>query len=376
MLSFLAYEGKAAIALTVFYMFYRLLLKKESLHRLNRMALVGMVVVSFLLPLCIITVHKPMETAPAEVRMQATERASAALWWPMALTILFWAGVVFVLAREVISILSVIRIIRRSQFVLEEDGCQVFVTEREIDPFSWMRFIVLSQKDWASPHETILTHEKAHVRYRHSVDLLLVDTLTALQWFNPAIWMLRMDLQEIHEYEADDAVLQSGADIKEYQYLLVRKSVGKSGYSVANSLNHSILKNRITMMLNAESPRLRGLRVLWLLPVVCLGICLQVRTVYVPQKKQEQRNPRKIEPVTEVDGTLFLPESAHELLFLRDGKGEERRITRKEHNELPANRLKHLEIIRNASAIEKYGPDARNGVIIIELEEPEDSDHQ
>ncbi len=130
------------------------------------------------------------------------------------------------------------------------------------------------------------------------------------------------------------------------------------------------------MMLNAESPRLRGLRVLWLLPVVCLGICLQVRTVYVPQKKQEQRNPRKIEPVTEVDGTLFLPESAHELLFLRDGKGEERRITRKEHNELPANRLKHLEIIRNASAIEKYGPDARNGVIIIELEEWEDSDSQ
>ncbi len=376
MLSFLAYEGKAALALAVFYMFYRLLLKKESFHRINRRVLVGMVVVSFLLPLCVITVHKPMVTAPVETRLQATEGAAVAPWWSMALTILFWAGVVFVLARMVISILSVVRIIRRSQFVLEEDGSQVFVTEREIDPFSWMRFIVLSQKDWASPHETILTHEKAHVRCRHSVGLLLVDTLTAFQWFNPAIWMLRMDLQEIHEYEADEAVLQSGADIKEYQYLLVRKAVGKSGYSVANSLNHSILKNRITMMLNAESPRLRGLRVLWLLPVVCLGICLQVRTVYVPQKKQEQRNPRKIEPVTEVDGTLFLPESAHELLFLRDGKGEERRITRKEHNELPANRLKHLEIIRNASAIEKYGPDARNGVIIIELEEPEDSDHQ
>ena len=290
MLSFLAYEGKAAIALTVFYMFYRLLLKKESFHRLNRMALVGMVVVSFLLPLCIITVHKPMETAPAEVRMQATERASAAPWWPMALTILFWAGVVFVLAREVISILSVIRIIRRSQFVLEEDGSQVFVTEREIDPFSWMRFIVLSQKDWASPHETILTHEKAHVRCRHSVDLLLVDTLTAFQWFNPAIWMLRMDLQEIHEYEADEAVLQSGADIKEYQYLLVRKAVGKSGYSVANSLNHSILKNRITMMSKSRSPLSRGLRVLWLLPLVCLAIGLQARTVYVPVDKDSEKN--------------------------------------------------------------------------------------
>ena len=376
MLSLLIYEGKAAIALAVFYMFYRLLLKKESFHRLNRMVLVGMVVVSFLLPLCIITIHKPMETAPAEVRMQATERVTVAPWCPLALTILFWAGVVFVLTRTVISILSVVRIIRRSQYVLDEDGCKVFVTEREIDPFSWMQFIVLSQKDWASSHETILTHEKAHVRYRHSVDLLLVDTLTAFQWFNPAIWMLRMDLQEIHEYEADDAVLQSGADIKEYQYLLVRKAVGKSGYSVANSLNHSILKNRITMMLNTKSPRSRGLRVLWLFPVVCLGICLQTRTVYVPKKKQEPRNHRKIEPVTEVDGTLFLPESAKELLILRNGKGEEKRITRKEHNDLPANRLKHLEIIREASALEKYGPEARNGVIIIELEEWEDSDSQ
>lgn len=129
-------------------------------------------------------------------------------------------------------------------------------------------------------------------------------------------------------------------------------------------------------MLNTKSYCLRGLRVLWLLPVVCLGICLQARTVYVPQVKQGHGKPRKIEPVTEVDGTLFLPESAKELLILRNGKGEEKRITRKEHNDLPANRLKHLEIIREASALEKYGPEARNGVIIIELEEWEDSDSQ
>ena len=321
MLSFLAYEGKAAIALAVFYMFYRLLLKKESFHRLNRMVLVGMVVASFVLPLCIITVHKPMETAPLEVRMQATEGTATLPWWSMALTILFWAGVVFVLARMVISILSVVRIIRRSQYALEEDGCQIFVTEREIDPFSWMRFIVLSQKDWAGPHGTILTHEKAHVRYRHSVDLLLVDTLTAFQWFNPAIWMLRMDLQEIHEYEADEAVLQSGADIKEYQYLLVRKAVGKSGYSVANSLNHSILKNRIAMMLNVESPRSRGLRALWLLPLMCMCVGVQTKTVYdgLPVR---QESP--VELNLKTDGLVYINGSGYGFeiermgLYLRD----------------------------------------------------------
>lgn len=285
MLTFLLYEGKAAVALAVFYMFYRLLLKKESFHRLNRMVLVGMVVASFLLPLCIITIHRPMETASTEMTEAIVPMAGAAgtasgSWLPAALTVLFFAGLVFVLARVLASVLSIARIIRQGRCVREEDGCKIIVTERGIDPFSWMRYIVLSREDWESPNASILTHEKAHIRHGHSVELLLVDILTAFQWFNPAIWMLRMDLQELHEYEADDAVLRSGANIKEYQYLLIKKAVAKSGYSVANSFNHSILKNRIRMMTRAKSPLVRGLRALYLLPVVCLGIGLQARTVY------------------------------------------------------------------------------------------------
>ena len=285
MLTFLLYEGKAAVALAVFYMFYRLLLKKESFHRLNRMVLVGMVVASFLLPLCIITIHRPMETASTEMTEAIVPMAGAAgtasgSWLPAALTVLFFAGLVFVLARVLASVLSIARIIRQGRCVREEDGCKIIVTERGIDPFSWMRYIVLSRADWESPNASILTHEKAHIRHGHSVELLLVDILTAFQWFNPAIWMLRMDLQELHEYEADDAVLRSGANIKEYQYLLIKKAVAKSGYSVANSFNHSILKNRIRMMTRAKSPLVRGLRALYLLPVVCLGIGLQARTVY------------------------------------------------------------------------------------------------
>ena len=175
-------------------------------------------------------------------------------WWQIVLTILFFAGVVFVLIRVLISILSILRIIRRGEMVRKENGYMVIVTERDIDPLSWMRYIVMSRKDWNSPNEPIIAHEKAHISHRHSVELLLVDILSALQWFNPAIWMLRADLQELHEYQADDAVLRSGANLKEYQYLLIKKAVSKSGYSVANSFNHSILKNRITMMSKSKSP--------------------------------------------------------------------------------------------------------------------------
>ena len=225
MISFLIYEGKVAIALAVFYMFYRLMLRKETFHRLNRGVLVGTVVLAFVLPLCIITIHRPMEMdaqalvlseLPADGMAQVVEESAP--WWPVALTILFWAGAAFVLVRVMVSILSIVRVVRRGEVVREEEGCKIVVTERDIDPFSWMRFIVLSQKDWEGNPAPIITHEKAHIGYGHSVELLIVDVISAFQWFNPAIWMLRADLQELHEYEADDAVLRAGTNIKEYFY--------------------------------------------------------------------------------------------------------------------------------------------------------------
>ena len=300
MMDLLIYEGKVAVALLVFYLFYRFLLKKETFHRFNRVVLVGTAVLSFLLPLCIITIRKPVEMdlqitgqAVALPELSAAEIAPVAEptapWWQTALAVLFWAGVAFVLVRVAVSILCIARIVRRGECVWEEDGCKVIVTDRDLDPFSWMRFIVLSRKDWEGDHTPILAHEKAHIAYRHSVELLLVDVMSALQWFNPAIWMLRADLQELHEYEADDAVLRSGANLREYQYLLIRKAVSKSGYSVANSFNHSILKNRITMMSKSKSPLSRGLRVLYVLPLVCLALGLQARTVYVPTDKDNEK---------------------------------------------------------------------------------------
>ena len=320
MMDFLIYEGKVAVALLVFYLFYRFLLKKETFHRFNRIILVGTAVLSFLLPLCVITIHKPTEMTPdgndmpmvmgeeafpATMPMEAATVGAGTPWWKIALIALFWAGVAFVLVRVLVSILSIVKIIRQGEQVLEEDGCKIIVTDRDIDPFSWMRNIVLSRKDWEGNHAPILAHEKAHIGYRHSVDLLLVDIMSAFQWFNPAIWMLRADLQELHEYEADDAVLRGGANLKDYQYLLIRKAVSKSGYSVANSFNHSILKNRITMMSKTKTPISRCWRVLWLLPLVCLGIGLQARTVYVPTGEENHRKGLVVLKIDE-SGTVTL----------------------------------------------------------------------
>ena len=367
-MNLLVYEGKVAAALLVFYLFYRFLLKKETFHRFNRVVLVGTAVLSFLLPLCIITIHKPveMETTAAQpvvgvAELMPVAEASSAPWWPTALAILFWAGAAFVLIRVAVSILSISRIVRQGEPVREEDGCKIVVTGQDIDPFSWMRYIVLSRKDWEGNRTPILAHEKAHVGFKHSVELLLVDVLSAFQWFNPAIWMLRADLKELHEYEADDAVLRGGADLKEYQYLLIRKAVGKSGYSVANSFNHSILKNRITMMSKSKSSLARGLRALYVLPLVCLGIGLQARTVYVPKDKDSKN----------LESSVILSQSGQKpLIILRQPWGEEKEITKAEFDALDQGRIRSLEVLKDETALEKYGAKAENGVIVVHLKMP------
>ena len=322
MMTFLIYEGKVAVVLLVFYLFYRFLLKKETFHRFNRVVLVGTAVLSFLLPFCVITIHRQIEMEALVMEPVISESANvpalvekSGTWWPTALAILFWAGVAFVLARVAVSIISIIRMIRQSELVEEGDGCKVVVTKSNIEPFSWM---------------------------------------------------LRSDLQELHEYEADDSVLRNGIDIKEYQYLLLRKAVSKSGYSVANSFNHSILKNRFTMMSKSKSPLSRGLRTLYVLPLVCLCISLQAQTVNEPIDKANDNAGSAIRFVNKsVSAPLFI---------VRQVWGEEREITKAEFDEIEPYRIGSIEVLKDAVAKEKYGEKAANGVIVVTMKRPQELD--
>ena len=298
MTDFLIYQGKAAIALAVFYMFYRLLLSKETFHRFNRIVLLGTAALSFILPLCVITFKKvvvlPTMTASSEtVVSEVTEtvtmvpEASEPIW-PIILCIIFGLGALTVLTNTVISIIGIRRIISSGSSQTLESGETLIITETDTAPFSWMKYIVISREDYESGYSQILTHEKAHIALRHSSDILFVDMITALQWFNPAIWMLKADLRALHEFEADDAVLRSGANIKEYQYLLIRKAVSKSGYSVANSFNHSTLKARITMMLNKKSSRMSAWKALYVIPLVGISLAATAETKVDYQYEDQQ----------------------------------------------------------------------------------------
>lgn len=282
MITFLTYQLKVAVIMAVFYIFFRLLLIKDSWHRLNRIVLLSTALLSLLLPVCIITIHKTevlsMPVAQLPQAVSSTPAQPSTPWWHIALMAVYTAGVVFVLARVLASALRVRSIIRHARKEVMADGTTVYVMPGNAPSFSWMGHIVISEADWSNHETAIVNHEKAHVALRHSIDVLITDIIAALQWFNPAIWMLRIDLRAVHEYEADDTVLRSGTDIRSYQYLLISKAAAMNGYTIANNFNHSILKNRIFMMEKETSTRRSLLRALYLLPLVCISLALNAQT--------------------------------------------------------------------------------------------------
>lgn len=295
MIAFLTYDLKVAVLIAVYYMFYRLMLSRDTFHRVNRVVLLATAVASFVLPLCVITMHRTVVvsgtagTVSLDGLTAMVEERQTLLWQTLAVGV-FFAGMVATLGYTLISVVRVWQLIRHGEHHPQQDGTVVCVVDGDVSPFSWMRYIVLSRRDYAVQDAAVLAHERGHIRQHHTLDLLLVDTLTALQWFNPAMWMLRQDLRAIHEYEADAAVLSQGINMRQYQYLLIQKSVGRCGYSVVNGINHSTLKNRINMMLNKKTNRTGLLKLLALLPIVGTVLALQAETVtdYVyrqPQKK-------------------------------------------------------------------------------------------
>ena len=328
MTDLLIYQGKAAIALVAFYIFYRLLLSKETFHRFNRIVLLGTAAMAFVLPLCVITVNKtvvlpamtPVETIVETVGEVVTGTATVPQEpiWPTILMGIFLIGALGVVLMTVVSIIKVKSIINSGEHQTLVSGETLVITENGTAPFSWMKYIVLSREDYESGYSQILTHEKAHIALRHSWDLLFVDLITVLQWFNPVIWMLKSDLRALHEFEADDAVLRSGANIKEYQYLLIKKAVSKSGYSVANSFNHSTLKARITMMLNKKSSRMSAWKALYVLPLVGISLAATAETKVDYQYEGQQPEAVVDTPVGKDSKKSFKEKNMQEGHFIID----------------------------------------------------------
>lgn len=279
------YILKSSLCLTVFYLFFKLMLSRETLYKFNRILLLSLFAIALIIPFIHISFAKDVPysglalnidqliaMAASEESVAVAEKSSVDVWI-LGIFILYIAGVLFFLARMALSMVRIIMMVRSSDIQRQSvEGVRLIIHKKEMAPFSWMRYIVISEKDYLESSREIITHELAHIEGRHSLDLILAEVITIMHWFNPAAYLLKQELRNIHEYQADEAVIDKGIDAKQYQLLLIKKAVGDRLYTMANSFNHSKLKNRITMISKKKSNRMAAVKALFVLPLSALAV--------------------------------------------------------------------------------------------------------
>ena len=415
---FFIYILKSSVCLVLFYLFFRLLLSKETFHRFNRMALLGVLFFSLLIPCIEVTTRHQvevqqavlsieqlllmaeLETTPANV---GAVQETSAISWVQIVLLVYWAGILFLACRNIYSLICLFRLIHSGKHEKLEKGVTLVVHNQEIVPFSWMKYIVISRKDLEENGREILIHEMAHIHHRHSVDLLVADICIFFQWFNPGAWLLKQELQNVHEYEADETVINEGVNAKEYQLLLIKKAVGTRLYSMANSFNHSKLKKRITMMLKEKSNPWARLKYLYVLPLAAIAVTAFARPeisekveeisavkvndlAEIVEKKSEENVVKELVDTTKnkvvvvgyrtekkdsvlTSGKKKVAISVQGIsgegkpLVIINGKESEREVV----NALNPERIESVSVIGPEKAIKVYGEKAKDGVMDIKL---------
>ena len=355
---FFVYILKSSVCLAIFYLFYRLLLARETFHRFNRFSLLGILLLSCLLPLVEVSVkqetevHQTMLTLEQLLMMadavNATEAGAraetATVTWIQVALLVYLAGIVFFAFRNVYSLVRLLMLLKSgkkedigSYLPGRKERVTLIVHNCDIAPFSWMGYIVISRKDLEENGREILIHELAHIHNRHSWDLLVADVCIFFQWFNPASWLLKQELQNIHEFEADETVIKEGVDAKQYQLLLIKKAVGTRLYSMANSFNHSKLKKRITMMLKERTNRWARLKLLLAVPVMAgaLYVFAQPEVKEIPQQIQTEIQQDKADDYVSL--MIFFRKEEEKYSKLVNGSNPPSRVKEKQAHQLLVN---------------------------------------
>ena len=300
MSSLLIYSIKSVFVLTLLYVPYTLILRKETFFRLNRIVLLAILVLSLVLPLCNVSqlagdeqpvtqvVHQQVEAlskpaaekmevttpVPMEIREQvAPDAPYDSSWsWYTIISVLCLVGMALVLLFRVGQFVRMGVLMRRGCVWKEEkDGFTIYCHADNVTPCSWMRSIIISKKDYEEHGREILLHEQGHILHHHSLDILLLAFVQVVQWWNPFVYLLGTSLRDVHEYEADHHVLQQGVRLSQYQNLLIRKAIDTSSISLANGFSHSLVRRRIAMMHKTSNPWMQ-MKVLYILPLIIIAL--------------------------------------------------------------------------------------------------------
>lgn len=279
---FFIYSVKVAVCLALFYLFHKLLMSRDTFHTFNRFAILSMMLLSLVLPLVHLSLDSETGINRGTVALEGLVAQTVVadggngvgegLTLTQVLLATYVLGVVLFVGKALLSVGSLLRLIRRARCVEVRNGIRIYTMQGDISPFSWFRYIIMSEKDWQENRREIVLHEMAHIRRCHSMDVAVCNMMIVFQWYNPAAWLLKRELQTVHEYEADEAVLSAGVDATHYQMLLIRKAVGERLFSMANNLNHNSLKKRITMMKIKRTNPMQKAKIAFVLPLAAMTV--------------------------------------------------------------------------------------------------------
>ena len=403
---FFVYILKSSVCLAMFYLFYRMLLSKETFHRFNRIALLGVLSLSCLVPMIEVTTAEPSELGQPFLELEemvlmvgaepegVLAETSSPFPWRALMLLLYIGGILFFVLRHLWSLGRMVHLLRTSRRKKLDGDITLFVHREKVAPFSWMNMIAVSEEDLEENRNAILTHERAHIKNGHSWDLLLAEMCIFFQWFNPAAWLLKQELQTIHEYEADEWVINNGIDAKTYQLLIIKKAVGARLYSIANSFNHSSLKKRITMMIKKKSNPWARLKYLYVLPLAAVAVAAfarpevsnefnEISSVKVNDlasivKNIGAENEDSVPKSTWSQAVPIVNESIERLpikleegkkpLFVIDGRPFGCNLSL---DDIDASKVESATLLDKTEAVKLYGEKAKDGALVIISKNPE-----
>jgi TonB family protein len=282
--SFSTFLYQSGISIAIFYLFYRMLLHRETWFTLNRILLGASMLLAVMIPFIRITLQSVPEPGTVYYAIDhllvngiivrpdiLAESTGIHITTGLALQYLYLLGVIFFSLKFLIQISQVLLLIRKHR-ITHFEGYRIVPITEEISPFSFFTLIFINRETLSDRElKSILLHEWEHVRRLHTLDILLLEVVCIIQWFNPFVWLCKYSLHELHEYEADQAVINQGENRLNYQKLILNQAFGHQFFQVAHNLiNHSFIKKRIVMITKRKSKKFTLLKALLILPVAAV----------------------------------------------------------------------------------------------------------
>lgn len=303
------YSIAVSITLAAAWLSYRAALGNDRRFKVDRtIVLVLYMGALLMLPL---TMLLPMPKALFVFGGEAVREPSGINF--TTLSVVWVAGVAVTLSLTLAEMLRIALIIIKARKE-NTGGYRVYVTsDKRGAPFSIGKAIVIDEADFADSRGMAVVHELGHVTHRHTLDLVIAQTVAIFCWYNPAAWLLRRDLKSIHEFQADAYVISSGCDTRDYQLFLISRTAGMRWPGITNWLNSCDLGKRLKMMnATVRSKRLALLR--YAMPAVGLSLAFgalcvpEIRTAVIPVYNitdDDSRSERKLDLDVFVNGDYY-----------------------------------------------------------------------